>query len=32
MSAGVPPVIRTSSVNEVGNTVCAWPAAAHTTS
>src|SRR5262252_2665574 len=31
-SAGVPPVIRTSSANEVGNTVCACPAAAQTTS
>jgi hypothetical protein len=24
--------MRTSSANEVGNTVCGWPAAAHTTS
>ncbi len=31
-SAGVPPVIRMSSANEVGNTVCGCPAAAHTTS
>jgi len=31
-SAGVPPVIRISSANEVGNTVCGWAAAAHTTS
>lgn len=28
----MPPVIRTSSSNEVGNTVCGCPAAAHTTS
>ena len=31
-SAGVPPVIRISSANEVGNTVCGWAAAAHTMS
>src|SRR6201996_2572987 len=31
-AAAVPPVIRTSSSNEVGNTVCGCPAAAHTTS
>ena len=31
-SAGVPPVMRTSSANEVGNTVCGCPAAAQTTS
>jgi hypothetical protein len=24
--------MRMSSVNDVGNTVCAWPAAAHTAS
>ena len=31
-SAEVPPVIRTSSSKDVGNTVCGCPAAAHTTS
>jgi hypothetical protein len=31
-TAGVPEVMRSSSANEVGNTVWAWPAAAQTTS
>ena len=31
-TAGVPEVMRSSSANDVGNTVWAWPAAAQTTS
>ena len=30
-SAAQPPVMRASSLNDVGNTVCGWPAAAQTT-